>query len=337
MSVTLKQVANRAGVSPSTAARILRGDVKGSQDRSARKVADVIRASDELGYQPNWKAAALSRGKTHSIGLLFSEPEWIFGDPTNEIAVAFTRGLQRRGYDLRLIPCSSSDNEWERLVLGGALDGVAFLLEPPSEAVLEAVRKAKLPTLSMGIDACEARVMPDDARGAYAATRHLISLGHERIDFYVETEIRDHVSVIERREGYERAMREAGLGDQIEPLRCGIKHAVDRLLREERTTAVVAYSHFEGVQLAHSAWAHGISVPTDLSIIAFNDVSVAKYATPPLTIVDFDRQEMGRIGADLLLDQIESDGDTSDGGTPAPVVMPQQLVIRGSTAPAKSA
>lgn len=78
----------------------------------------------------------------------------------------------------------------------------------------------------------------------------------------------------------------------------------------------------------HSAWAHGLRVPSDLSIVAFNDVSVARYSTPPMTVVDFDREEMGRIGARLLLDRIE--GVRPEGSES--VLMPQQLMIRGSTA-----
>jgi LacI family transcriptional regulator len=74
MAVTIDEIAERAGVSASTVARVLRGDVKGVQERSARKAREILRISEELGYRPNWRARALSRGKTHTIGLLYSNP-----------------------------------------------------------------------------------------------------------------------------------------------------------------------------------------------------------------------------------------------------------------------
>ena len=210
MAATIQQIAELAGVSTSTVARVLRGDVKGAQKRSARKSAEILRISDELGYQPVWSARALSRGRTRSIGLLYSNPKWIFEDPMNEIAISFTESLKDHNYDLRLIPANDSDN-WKELVLGGAVDGLAMLLHTP-ETAQEALEKSGLPAVLIGdkLDAEAPHVVPDDVGGAYTATRHLIGLGHKRIVYHVDESIRPHVSVIERQEGYERAMREGG-------------------------------------------------------------------------------------------------------------------------------
>ena len=327
MAASIDQIAARAGVSTSTVARVLRGEVKGAQKRSARKSAEILKISEELGYQPNWRARALSRGKTHTIGLLYSDPHWIFDDPMNEIAVSFTESLQKRNYDLRLIPVSQSSSDWKELVLGSAVDGLALQFHTP-ELAEEVIRKSGLPLVSLGQRFGNAPcVMPDDVNGAYLATRHLLSLGHKKIVYYVADSIRPHISVEERREGYERAMTEAGLIENMACWHFGVEEAMDHLLAEDPPTAMVAYCQVEAMLITHAAWTNGLAVPTDLSLIAFNDMVMTRYMTPPLSVIRFDTAEIGRLAADLLIQQIEDSESACESAS-----IPERLVIRGTTA-----
>jgi LacI family transcriptional regulator len=327
MAVSIEQIAKRAGVSTSTVARVLRGDVKGAQKRSAQKSAEIIRISAELGYQPDWRARALSRRRTHSIGLLYENPRWIFEDPMNEIAVSFTEALQRLNYDLRLIPVAAS-SDWKELVYGNAVDGLAFLLEVP-EPAKEVVSSGRLPLVLLGDKLGDAvHVVPDDVAGGYLATRHLLGLGHKRIVLYIADEIRPHISVEERTQGYKNAMREAGLEDAIAVWHCDTDAAIGRLLGPDPPTAMIGYCHVEALQITHAAWSHGLSIPADLSLIAFNDMGMTMCMTPPLTVVGFDTNEMGRIGAQLLVSQMGDAAATE----PISVVLSQKLVVRGTTA-----
>ena len=102
MPASIGDIARKAGVSHFTVARVLRGDVKCAQKRSAAKSAEILRLSEELGYKPDWRTRAFSRRKTQTIGMLYSNPNWIFEDPMNEIAVSFTEALQKHNYDLGL-------------------------------------------------------------------------------------------------------------------------------------------------------------------------------------------------------------------------------------------
>lgn len=331
MAATIEQIAQRAGVSASTVARVLRGDVKGAQKRSAQKCEDILRISAELGYQPDWRARALSNGRTHSIGLLYENPKWIFEDPMNEIAVSFTEALQQQNYDLRLIPVASS-SDWQELVYGNAVDGLAFLLEVP-EAAKEVVYNQRLPLVLLGDKLGDAvHVVPDDVAGAYLATRHLLGLGHKRIVLYIADSIRPHISVEERKQGYQQAMNEAGLEDLAAVWHCGTDEAMGRLLGPAPPTAMIGYCHVEALRITHAAWSHGLAIPTDLSLIAFNDMGMTECMTPPLTVVGFDTKAMGRVGAQLLVSQL--------GGTEVEqlesVVLRQKLVVRGTTAPPSS-
>lgn len=329
VSATVEQIARRAGVSASTVARVLRGDVKGAQKRSARNAEEILRISEELGYRPNWTARALSRGKTHTIGLLYSNAKWIFEDPMNELAISFTDTLKQRGYDLRLIPADSPDN-WQEIVLGGAVDGLVMMQHTPPGG-REAIQKSNLPTVLLGDkqDLGLPQVFPDDLGGAYIATRHLLLLGHKRILFHIDESIREHHSVPERCEGFRKAMDEAGLAESGEVLRSETQSVMDRLLGPDRPTAVIGYCHIEALKILQAAWTVGLAVPTDFSLIGFNDTWITQCLTPPLTVVGFDPSEMGRRGAELLVRMIESPADSP----PGDVVVPERLIIRGTTAP----
>ncbi len=332
MAVTIDQIAKKVGVSSSTVARVLRGDVKGAQQRSAQKSREILRVSEELGYRPNWRARALSSGKTHTIGLLYSDAKWIFEDPMNEIAISFTESLRQQGYDLRLIPASNPEC-WKELVLGGAVDGLALMLHAP-EGVNEVIKKNNIPTIFVGnkTELESPHILPDDYSGSYTATRHLIGLGHSRIVFYVSDTIRPHLSITERRNGYEQAMHDAGLSDLITNWHCSTDEAMKKLVGREAPTAMVGYCHIEALRIVHAAWAHGISIPTDLSLIAFNDIAVTEHMTPPLTVVGYDTAEMGRLASDMLISQIEMQNQD----LPESVLVNEKLIVRGTTAPPKS-
>lgn len=331
MSVTIDQIAERAGVSSSTVARVLRGDVKGAQQRSARRAKEILRISEELGYRPNWRARAFSRGKTHTIGLLYSNAKWIFEDPMNEIAVSFTEALQKHNYDLRLIPVTEN-SDWKELVYGSAVDGLVFLQHVPQRTE-EIIRDKRLPFILLNEKHGDApHVATDDESGGYLATRHLLGLGHKRIGFYIAEHIREHVSVGERRAGYERAMREAGLEELIAYWRCDTDEAMGRLLGPAPPTALVCYCQVEALSITHAAWAHGLAIPTDLSLVAFNDMTMTECMTPPLTVVGFDTAEMGRAGASMLVTCIEQ----PKADPPENLVLRQKLVVRGTTAPPSS-
>ncbi|MEM8944366.1 MAG: LacI family DNA-binding transcriptional regulator [Planctomycetota bacterium] len=333
LSATINDIAQKAGVSVSTVARVLRGDVKGAQKRSAEKAAEILRLSRELGYKPDWRARALSRGKTHTIGLLYSNPKWIFEDPMNEIAVSFTQSLQQHNYDLRLIPATSEEH-WKDLVFGSAVDGLAMLQNIP-KGTEDAIWKSGLPTILLNdkLNAEVPHVAPDDIGGAYSATRHLIGLGHKKIAFYVDETIRDHFSVQEREQGFREAIDEAG--DSVEGdvwLRISSEDAINRLLARHRPTAMLAYCHVEALKITNAAWAHGLAIPTDLSLVAFNDMMMTKYMTPALTVVGYDLEDMGHRGAEMLVKRIGEPGEAALEN----VVLRPRLVIRGTTAPPSS-
>jgi len=330
MSVTIYEIAERAGVSSSTVARILRGDIKESHRRSIETAKRIRRLASEMGYRPNLRARAFSRRRTHGIGLLYTDDAWIFEGMNTEVVNSLVRSLQRAGYHLVFAPIDDTGS-WEEIVLGGQIDGGVVFQTLPAD-VCTALRKRELPIVLLGdnSDPTVSQVVVDDIAGAYAATKHLIGLGHKRILFFVHETVKPHCSVQERLAGYLAAMKEAGL----EPRTCmqgPEEDAIDILVRaDDRPTGVVCYSNLEATLLVHAMWQYGVSIPGDLSIVGFNDLFATRYMTPPLTTVGYDASKIGELGAELVLKEIES----PDENGPAVLVVKPKLNVRGSTGPA---
>lgn len=329
MSVTIYEIAKRAGVSSSTVARVLRGDVKGASQGSAARVAHIRRLAKEMGYRKNWRARAFSRCRTHAVGLFHTHTAWICEGTMGEVAGGFTDAMHDLGYHVVVIPYDEK-GDWQELVQDGRLDAIAISHFLPADAI-KVISDTTLPRVllmdkSVPDWSC---VVTDDEAGAFSATMHLIELGHRQIAMYLHDSIREHYSVEERRAGYYRAMTEAGLADVA-----SFWHAPEDQLAEllfegdDSPTAVVCYCHVEAMAVYLTAWQHGKRIPDDLSVIGFNDLQSTRYMTPPLTTMGFGTRHIGRLGADLLVRQIEMDVPEVER-----VVIRQTLVQGASAAP----
>jgi LacI family transcriptional regulator len=333
MSVTIYEIAERAGVSSSTVARILRGDVKESHRRSVETAKRIRRLASEMGYRPNLRARAFSRGRTHGIGLLYTDDAWIFEGMNTEVVNSLVRALQRAGYHLVFAPIDES-GAWEEIVLGGQIDGGVVFQTLPAE-VSAALRERQLPLILLGdnSDPTVSQVVVDDRAGSYAATKHLIGQGHERILLFVHESIKPHCSIHERQAGYRTAMQEAGL-ESRECLQSPEEEAIDTLIRgQERPSAVVCYSNLEATLIVHAMWQYGVSIPADLSVVGFNDIFATRYMTPPLTTVSFDAAKIGELGAQLVLREIDMPLNVR---RPEVLTVKPRLLVRSSTGPAPS-
>lgn len=330
MSVTIYEIAERAGVSSSTVARILRGDARGSSRRSVETADRIRRLAEEMGYRPNFRARAFSRGRTYGIGLLYTDDRWIFEGVNTFVVNSLVRVLQREGYHLVFAPIDES-GDWQDIVLGGQIDGGVVFQSMPTD-VSEALRERRLPIVLLGdnSDPHLSQVVVDDVAGAYAATKHLIGLGHRRVLLYIHESVKPHCSIEERIKGYRSAMAEACL-DPIEYVLVSEGEAIDTLVRgEDRPTGVICYSDLESTLLMHGVWQYGLSVPRDVSLVGFNDIFATRYMTPPLTTVGFDAAKIGEHGAQLVLRDI---GAAEQQEAKVMTVKPR-LIVRGSTGPA---
>jgi LacI family transcriptional regulator len=330
MSVTIYQIAELAGVSSSTVARVLRGDDRKSYRRSAETAERIRQLAREMGYRPNLRARAFSRGRTHGVGLLYTDDAWIFEGVNTEVVNSLVRTLQYRGHHVVFCPIDEG-GAWQEIVLGGQIDGGVVFQPLPAE-VAQSVRERQLPLVLLGDDSDPtlSQVVVDDVAGAFAATRYLLGLGHKRVMLFVHEMVKPHCSVQKRLAGYCAAMLAAGLAT-CELVRVHEAEAVDALVRgDARPTAVICYSDLESTLLVHGLWQVGLRVPADVSLIGFNDVFSTKYMTPPLTTVAFDAAKIGEMGAQCVLTDSKASVDDRQ---PTVITIMPKLIVRGSTGP----
>jgi LacI family transcriptional regulator len=329
MSVTIYEIAKRAGVSSSTVARVLRGDVKEISQGSADRAAKIRRLAKEMGYRRNWRARAFSRCRTHAVGLFHTHTAWICEGTMGEVAGGFTDAMHEQGYHVVVVPYDAK-GDWKELLIDGRFDGIAISHFLPNDAI-KVISEIGLPRVLL-MD----KTVPDwpcavteDEAGAYEATKHLIDLGHRRIAMYLHDSIREHFSVADRHAGYRRAMIEAGLENEIRFWHASEEELPDILVHDaKRPTAVVCYCHVEAMAVYLTAWQHGLRIPDDLSVVGFNDLQSTRYMTPPLTTMGFGTRHIGQLGASLLVRQIEKEGAEVER-----IFVRQTLMERASTAP----
>jgi DNA-binding LacI/PurR family transcriptional regulator len=316
--VTSIDVAKRAGVSQSTVSLVLSG--KSAGRISARTEAAVRAAADDLGYRTNVAARALRTGSARTIGL-------VVPDVTHPFFGRLLRGAQaaawQQGYAVVLAD-AANDPEWELASLAAlralTVDGYLFFrVEPPPGPPLRAVTiEAAAPGMP--------GVRLDAAGGTRAALAHLRELGHRRIGHVasgVATE-----TFRDRREAVEAVMEDPSLHvESAFSLDAATAAATELLSRPDRPTAVFADDDILAAGVYAAARSLGIAIPSELSVVGFDDLELARLLDPPLTTVAADAEALGAAAFDTLHELL-------DGGTPAPErIIPVQLVVRGSTAP----
>jgi DNA-binding LacI/PurR family transcriptional regulator len=335
---TIRDVAERAGVSKSLVSLVLQGSPKVSADRRAA----VDRAIAELGYRPNAAARTLREGRSRAIGVLLNDVRhpWYVDLLDGLISV-----VEAEGRHLVLSGGGRLDRRTDDSVLRGflGLEADGFVLagtQANSPAIAEIA--AVVPTVAVGwrdidlprVDA----VANDDLLGATLATRHLIELGHRRIA-HISGRVSGTGNVVPklRQQGYEDTMRACGLGGQVRVEQAdftedgGYRATVRLLSSPEPPTAIFAVDDLTCIGARSAASEMNVDVPGRLSLVGYDNTYLARLRSIWLTSVDSAGYEVGRLAAGTLLARV------ADPGRPAGLhLLPPTLAIRGSTAPPSS-
>ncbi|MEU2286982.1 LacI family DNA-binding transcriptional regulator [Streptomyces sp. NPDC013178] len=338
---TIRDVADRAGVSKSLVSLVLRG----SDQVRAEKREAVLKAVRELGYRPNAAARSLSEQRTlpHSrlrtsggtpmIGVLLNDLRnpWYVDLLDGLNSLLHASGLHMLLADARLNRRVGHDLAGPFLDLGA--DGLVVVGTLPDPTALDAVA-ARIPVVvaaarepvPAGVDV----VANDDERGARLVTEHLLGLGHRRI-----AHLAGYGAVGElRRSSFEATMRAHGLADRAVVEQCdmteegGYRATVRLLARPDRPTAVFAVNDIACVGALSAAEELGLGVPRDLSVVGYDNTSISRLRHVWLTTVDHAGHEVGRRAARCLLDRLERPGGEGRVQLAAPT-----LEVRGTTGP----
>ncbi|MFC5665215.1 LacI family DNA-binding transcriptional regulator [Kitasatospora misakiensis] len=329
--VTIAQVAEEAGVSAMTVSNVMNGK-PGASEETRRRVTEV---AARLGYRPNVSARNLKAGRTGLIGLVAL-------DLTSQYGLEILRGVadELAGAERELLVNATYQDavrETERIeFLGrGLVDGVLMIAPVLEDKTVELLRRRNLPCVIIDprrLDVALPRLSVDNYHGMRLGTQHLIDLGHTRIAYIRGEE--DLESTALRYQGFQDAMRLAGL-EVDERLvaecdfsyTCGFRTA-SRLITEHRPTAIVAGADLMALGAVDAARANGLDVPTDFSVVGFDDLPQAAQTFPGLTTVRQPLHDMGQKAARALLSLIDGQQllmDHMQVGT--------ELVVRNSTAP----
>jgi LacI family transcriptional regulator len=330
-NTTIRDVARLSGVSPMTVSRVINDSERVSPETRRR----VERAISKLGYVPSRLARGLSRQRTGTLAV-------IVPDVANPFFTAIVRAAEevaRRADYHVILGDTRADLGVERdiieeLIAHRVEGAVIAPVSNRSATHLRRLAEFGVPFVLIdravpGVD-CDL-VLGDSAGGARQLVDHLVTLGHRRIGFIVESD--DVSTARDRRSGYEAALNAAGIAldpglvANAPPDPSGGSAGMTRLLElEERPTAVFTVNNLVALGAIEAVRAAGLEVPDDVALVCFDDIEFASRLYPFLTAMVQPAQTFGALSTQLLLERIEGRGPERR----HEVVLPGDLVIRKS-------
>lgn len=330
LAVTGQHVAALAGVSKSAVSVALSGN--GTRHGLSQTTQDRIQAAAlALGYMPNLAASSLRRRRCKTITLVTTDlGNRFFAD----VAAAAEMEARQRGYVLNIVSAPTSEAETDILQrqCNGTTDGLLIHgATDRQQGVLAGLAARGIACVLLqdpGAGEAIPCVRADIEQGGFLATNHLLSLGHVTIAHVTDRRAARHARN-ERLEGYRRALAgRPGDPDLVvagDNSMAGGADAMARLLAlPNRPTAVFAYNDQMAFGAMHVLAQRGMRVPDDIAVVGFDGTDLGAFSIPALTTIEHPRQELGRLAAAAVLDQLA-------GLTPPPTqILPVRLVVRRS-------
>ena len=329
--VTLRDVARKVGVHPSTVSRVLNSSTRSMV--TAEMARQVEEAAHELGYRPNPIAYGLKTNRSLTVGV-------VIPDLTNPQFPPMIRGiddtLTRAGYTI-IVANTDNDRARERVILERMRSRRVDALILGSTRREDMLERDEVPVVLInrandvsGVTA----VVSDSEGGIGQIIDHLVSLGHRRIAHVAGP--RCSTIGMARYQAYRSAIEGVGLPINQDLVKhCETysrdegKRALSLLLHStERFTAVIAANDFLALGCYDALKVEGFDCPHDFSVTGFNDMPFVDMIDPPLTTVRIPQYDMGAAAADAVLERMN--GTTCE---PKTIVLPSMLIVRASTAP----
>jgi DNA-binding LacI/PurR family transcriptional regulator len=328
---TMEDVAREAGVSRALVSLVFRGKPHVSEQR--RKA--VLEAADRLGYRLNATASNLARRETRVLAVVLVD---VLNPIIADGAESFQEHAETAGYRV-IVGVANRSAQREQAVVETLMqyrpDGLVLLGSRLETSVVSRLAR-QVPTMLIGRIARDAAIdciAIDDTRGSALVVEHLVALGHRSI---VHIDGGTGAGAAPRRTGYRRAMSRLGLGQHIEVLpgefseEAGAKAARLLLDRKELPTAIFAADDMVALGVLEELRSGGVAVPEDVSVVGFDDTTIARLQTIALTTVSQPIKEMTALAVDGVTTRIR----TPEAPRIATVVEPH-LVERRTTATAR--
>ncbi len=321
-SVTIYEVADRAGVSIATVSRAL----SGSELVALATRERVRRVAEELRFRPSGAGRALAQGQHAANGIVFPD---LAGPYYAEVVLGYEEVVAELGRSVLILATNDRPNAAELVAdLAGRVDGMVIMGRTVADATVARIADTGLPLVLLArppvglVDT----VTSDNTDSAVALTAHLLDHGHRRLAFLGDPD--QSPDVAGRYEGFRSALAERGLEPADEPVRCAFDvrsgyQATRDLLSRHRPEALVCANDELALGALRAAEDLGLRVPDDLALTGWDDIMAAHYAR--LTTVHQAMRELGATAARWLDERVC--------GTAPGVrheVLPTRLVIRAS-------
>ncbi|MGM0414803.1 MAG: LacI family DNA-binding transcriptional regulator [Bacillota bacterium] len=339
-NVDIYTIAEHAGVSKSTVSRVL-NNKEDVSETTREKVIEVIK---DLNYKPNSSAKGLASQKTKTVGLVVSEI-------TSSFFSMFVKGAEDKAieenYNIMLANSNwvvEEELKCIRMFEEGRVDGILMISGGGDDLLNEHLQDlADNDTPLIVVDRkIENDLIPkinvDNIKAAYKGTNYLIELGHKNIAFVKGDDIAASDASLDRVEGYRKALREYGIQKEvIEPgffNREDAHKATNKIIdAHPEITAIFYASDMMAVGGLKALKKAELKVPEDISVLGFDDIELASIIDPALSTLRQPRYQMGYLGMEKLIDQLE--------GRPKEVyaddiIFELELIERESTASVKN-
>lgn len=316
MSVTIKDVAKEANVSPSTVSRVI-SDSNKISEKTKKKVKKVM---EEMGYHINLNARVLVQKSTQTIGIVMkhSASQTLDNPFFSELLRGISAECNEKDYSILLTTGNSEEaifKEVKKLVMGKRVDGIIVIYSKKDDLVVPYLLESGIPFIVIGKPTKEQnRIMyvdNDNVQAGIDAAEYLIECGHEKICFIGDDP--EYQVVQDRISGFDIAIRKHGLKIPDEyyltfPLEVDelANRKINTLLEsKERPTAIIASADVHTLMVITALRQKEIKVPDEISIITFNNTIISKLSTPPLTSIDIQTYQLGFEAAKGVIELIK--------------------------------
>lgn len=335
MTVTIKDIAKRVGVSPSTVSRVANGSTAISEETRQK----ILEAMEEMNYHPNSLARNFATGSTSTIGLVIdAEEENTFSNAFfNRSVFAIEAVAQANGYNLLITNNREDKNRTavKSLVLENKVDGIILPSSSVTTKLINLLIDEDFPFLVLGEPEIEkdriSWVDVNNFAGSEMAVKHLAGMGYRRIAFVFEN--LNTVFAKNRLAGYQEGLKKESLPCMAEfILTCNennkdLETKLNKIMtKDEKPDAFICSNNVIAFQVLKFLKGRKIVVPDEVGVVTFDNYPFAEYMDPPLTAVDVDTYTLGEQAANNLLSKIKR----ADGGNQQTVIS-TKLILRQSS------
>lgn len=332
--ITLKDIADKAGVSMMTVSNVINGKSSRVSAQTAEKVNKIIR---ECGYVPNLSARSLTRKTSNIIGVIISvetqEENYLENPYVSTMIGIIERELGKNGYYM-MVRSVTKETDVSQFLKNWNVDGMIFLYPDFLEYAKNFIAKPPCPFVIFDrqIQAPNLiNVCSNDRKGLYLSTKYMINRGHSHIAFAAD--YKDNLVLTERFLGYRQALEECGIPFREDyVLSCppsyegGLAAGKRIASMSNSISAVATTADICAIGVMEGARLGGLRIPVDLSIVGYDNLNLCQFTTPKLTSVSQNIAKKAQVATQLLLEKILSQTDEE----PCQVMLDVEIVERQS-------